>query len=235
MNIISRDINSLAKDATLKPTIILISATIITAAHRCFGSMEFALEVFGCGRCLTATFFVFGTAFLLMGIVPLMITHGLFKEHIRSYGICVGKWKEGGVIVLTLLPVIAALLLYPASRTLEIQSYYPLAREGFDSMENFLLLQFSRGVLFYTAWEFFFRGFMLFGLRKYVGDWMAICIQMIPQCLWHIGLPTGELFSSIASGILFGLMAIRTGSILWPFLLHYAIGVSLDILIYLQL
>ena len=65
-------------------------------------------------------------------------------------------------------------------------------------------------------------------------DWMAICVQMVPQCLWHIGLPPGETFSSIASGILFGVITLRTGSIVWAWILRYAIGVSLDILIFNQ-
>jgi membrane protease YdiL (CAAX protease family) len=96
------------------------------------------------------------------------------------------------------------------------------------------MLEAPRGALFYTAWEFFYRGFMLFGLRRYVGDWLAICIQTIPQCLWHIGMPTGEILSSIAGGILFGIMALRTRSILWPMLLHFSIGVFLDLFIVLR-
>lgn len=99
------------------------------------------------------------------------------------------------------------------------------------SNSSILLVELLRGLLFYTAWEFFFRGFLLFGLQKDFGIWAAICIQTIPSCLWHIGLPTGEIFASIAAGILFGILAVRTRSILWAFLLHLLIGVGTDLFI----
>jgi membrane protease YdiL (CAAX protease family) len=166
---------------------------------------------------------MFLTAFLLLGALPALVVSG-FGERLRDYGVQLGDWKTGVKTILILFPVIAAALLYPASQTAEMRAFYP-------SDPRLAPLEMARGALFYTAWEFFFRGFMLFGLRKYVGDWLAICIQTIPSCLWHIGCPTGEIVASIAGGFLFGLMAIRTKSIVWPFLLHFLIGVGLDVLI----
>lgn len=64
-----------------------------------------------------------------------------------------------------------------------------------------------------------------------MGPWLAILVQTIPSCLWHIGVPTGELLSAIAGGILFGVMAIRTNSIVWPFIMHCLIGIVLDLFI----
>lgn len=96
------------------------------------------------------------------------------------------------------------------------------------------MLEIPRILLFYTAWEFMFRGFLLFGLRPLLGDWMAICVQVVPSSLWHIGLPSGELFAAIAGGVLFGVMAVRTRSIVWPFVLHSLIGVGLDLMIILD-
>lgn len=121
--------------------------------------------------------------------------------------------------------------MYPSSQIPEIRASFPLDKGAGDSILAFLKLQVLRGLLFYSAWEFFFRGFILFGLRKYTGDWMAICIQVIPSSMWHIGMATPEVFSSILAGLLFGILAIRTRSIFWCFLLHYFIGIFLDIFI----
>jgi membrane protease YdiL (CAAX protease family) len=225
------DIRDVVPAGFLKPTIILISSSLLLSLHRVFGSIEFAESALGSPGGITASVYMFVSASILMGLIPLLIVLFAFRDRPSEYGIGIGDWKAGLRMTAIMLPVILIGMLYPASQTEEIRSFYPLAPEAAASVSNFMLLQTPRILLFYAAWEFFFRGFMLFGLRPYVGNWLAICIQTIPQCLWHIGLPTGEMLSSIAGGILFGIMAVRTGSILWPFLLHCLIAVSLDLLI----
>jgi membrane protease YdiL (CAAX protease family) len=193
--------------------------------------MEFASKTLEWSTDLQSAVFMFAAAFGLLGLIPLAIIVFVYREHPKAYGLHVGDWKLGLGLNAILFPIIALLLLYPASQTDEMIAFYPFAKGAGDSPMAFLSLQAPRCLLFYTAWEFFFRGFMLFSLRRYVGDWLAICIQTIPQCLWHIGMPAGEILSSIGGGILFGILALRTHSILWPLLLHCLIGVGLDSLI----
>jgi membrane protease YdiL (CAAX protease family) len=212
----------------MKPTVILIMSALILAVHRYFGSMEFALRTFSPASESFASLFMFVTAFLLLGLAPLTVVLLVFRDPLKEYGLRLGNWREGLTLVAILFPLIALAMLYPASQTEEMRAFYPFDKAAGHTVSSFVRFEFVRGIFFYTAWEFFFRGFMLFGLRKYVGDWLAVCIQTIPSCLWHVGMPTGEIISSIAAGILFGLMAIRTRSILWPLLLHVAIGVGLD-------
>jgi membrane protease YdiL (CAAX protease family) len=225
------NIPTLVPTDEIKPTITLIMSAILLSVHRLFGSMEFASETFGASSDLQPALFMFGTAFLLLGLIPLAIIVFGYHEHPKSYGLRLGNWKLGLGVNCFLFPVIALTLLYPASQTGEVRAFFPFSKGAGDSAVAFLSLQGPRIFLFYTAWEFFFRGFMLFSLRRNVGDWLAICIQTIPQCLWHIGMPAGEMLSSIAAGVLFGILAIRTNSIVWPLMLHCLIGVVLDILI----
>jgi len=224
-------LQSLLKEIELEPTIILIMSALLLSVHRLFGSIEFSRGVFDTWSGLESSLFMFGAAFVLLGLIPLATIVCVFRKHPAEYGLQVGNWRLGLQTNFILIPVIALALLYPASQTPEMRSFYPFAKEAIDSPLAFMMLEIPRGLFFYTAWEFFFRGFMLFGLRRYVGDWLAICIQVIPQCLWHIGMPTGEILSSIAGGILFGIIALRTNSIFWPLLLHYVIGLGLDVLI----
>jgi membrane protease YdiL (CAAX protease family) len=225
------DIRSLIRAQDVKPTIILIVSALLLTVDRYFGSIEFARRTFASVSSFDAALFMFASAFVLMILVPLAVVVFGFREPLKSYGFTLGDWKGGLFLVLVVFPIVALALLYPASHTGEMRAFYPFDKGAGDSLVSFLRLQLTRTALFYTAWEFFFRGFMLFGLRKYVGDWLAICIQTIPSCLWHIGMPTGEIFSSIAGGILFGVLAIRTNSIFWPFLLHCLIGIGLDFFI----
>jgi membrane protease YdiL (CAAX protease family) len=215
----------------IKPSVILLLAAFLPTVHKYFGSMEFAYQYLGYLDSSIVSLYMFITAFILMGIFPCLIIRYYFHEPLSEYGWQWGNWKAGLSAVVILFPTIALGMLLPSSQTSEMQNFYPFNKLAANSASQFLVFQCWRGIFFYTAWEFFFRGFILFGLRRYVGDWLAICIQTIPSCLWHIGMPSGEIFASIAGGVLFGILAIRTSSIVWPFLLHYLIGVGLDFFI----
>ena len=108
---------------------------------------------------------------------------------------------------------------------------YPLAKSLLSDQSNLLLYQSAYIIFYYFGWEFFFRGFLLFGLKDRFGDINAILIQTISSCLIHIGKPEGEILGSIIIGILFGIIALRTRSIWYVFLIHAAIGVFLDLFI----
>jgi membrane protease YdiL (CAAX protease family) len=215
----------------LKPTIILLISALFLTIHKYFGSIEFAKTNFNFTNSSAPAIFMFLTAFILLGVIPFFVIKYIFKEKFQNYGLILGDWQFGLRSVAVLFPLILILLLFPASQTAEMRNFYPFDKSINSFSFHFIWFQFLRAVFYYSVWEFFFRGFMLFGLRKYVGDWLAICIQVIPQCLWHIGMPSGEIFSSIAGGILFGLIALRTNSILWPLLLHFLIGFGMDFFI----
>ena len=222
------DVRKFLGEDEWKPTLILLFSALLLTVHRYFGSMEFARSAFPVASSFGVPAYMFAMAFILLGAVPAGVVKFGFRHSLREYGLQWGDWKLGLTATAILFPVIAVAMLYPGSQTAEMRSVYPFDVNAGSSLSAFLRFEAVRGILFYTAWEFFFRGFMLFGLRKYVGDWLAICIQTLPSCLWHIGMPTGEIFSSIAGGILFGVMAVRTRSILWPWLLHCSIGIGLD-------
>jgi uncharacterized protein len=215
------DLRFAIRTGEMKPGVILLASALLITLHRYFGSAEFLIKTFAGITDFYAAAFMFIASFILLGIVPLSIVKFLFNESYKEYGLQIGDWKAGFTFIIWLFPLIAVLLLYPSSNTQEMISYYPLDRNAGASVSDFMRFEILRIGFFYTAWEFFFRGFMLFGLRKYVGDWLAICIQTIPSCLWHIGMPAGEIFASIIGGILFGVMALKTNSILYPFILHF--------------
>ena len=84
---------------------------------------------------------------------------------------------------------------------------------------------------FYLGWEFCFRGFMQHGLRQTMGDANALFVQVAASALLHIGKPTSESFGAIAAGIVWGVIAFRSRSLLAGLLLHFLLGITLDLLI----
>ena len=83
-------------------------------------------------------------------------------------------------------------------------------------------------LLFYLGWEFYFRGFMQFGLRQALGDVNTVLVQVLASALLHIGGPASEVYGAIFGGMLWGMLAFRTRSLLSGLVQHYFLGVSLD-------
>jgi membrane protease YdiL (CAAX protease family) len=219
----------------LKPISILFFSVLILAAHKSFGTVQFANQILPEISDYSAVIYMFISTFILLAVFPYLLINLSFKEMPKDYGLIIGDWKKGLKLIAILFPLIAVFVLYPSIYNQEMVSFYPQSKKIVNSTNLFLKFEAIRIILFYTGWEIFFRGFMLFGLRKYVGDAMAICIQIIPSCLWHIGMPTGEIFASIFGGLLFGIMALKTRSILYPYILHCLIGITLDLFIVLSM
>jgi len=219
----------------LKPIGILFLSSLIPAIHKCFGSIEFIRNILPGISENNAVMYLFASTFVLFGVVPLLIIITVFKESLKDYGINIGDWRKGIRYVAIFFTLIAVLVIYPSSFNSELANFYPQSKEAGGSAFLFLKYETLHILLFYSSWEILFRGFMLFGLRKYVGDSMAIFIQIIPSCLWHVGMATGEIFGALVGGILFGVMTLKTRSIFYPFMLHFLIGVTLDLLIVLKI
>ncbi len=79
----------------------------------------------------------------------------------------------------------------------------------------------------WVAWEFFFRGFMLFGFHRDLGSRAAL-VSTLPFVLMHFGKPEAEVFASVAAGFILCWIALRSRSI-WPgVLLHWLVATSMD-------
>jgi membrane protease YdiL (CAAX protease family) len=101
------------------------------------------------------------------------------------------------------------------------------------------LLYYEMAMGFYMfCWEFFFRGFLLFGLQKTrLGTVGAVIVQALPFMLLHwswmasASKPPLEILSALPGGIILGVLALRTRSFLYGFVIHWAISLSLDLLL----
>jgi len=153
-----------------------------------------------------------GTVYYLL--IPLLIILFGFGESPRAYGLTLGDWRQG--LKLTLLVVGAALPLVAfAARTPAMQTYYA----GEDGRWQELVAPI---VVSLIGWEFLFRGFLLFSLVALMGP-TAIIVQAVPFALAHLGKPEIETITTIVGGSLFGWVAWRTRSFVYPYLIHLAI------------
>ncbi len=165
--------------------------------------------------------------FFTLFVLPVLLIKFLLKENVSDYGISLGDYRAGlkitFIFLMIMLPVI-----WIVSSLSEFSRTYPHLASARDSWGTFFL--FEVGILVYMfAWEFIWRGFVLFGLKKQFG-YYAVLIQMIPFLILHNGKPAPETFGAIIAGIALGILALRTKSIFYCIITHMSVMFIIDLI-----
>lgn len=165
--------------------------------------------------------------FLTLFIFSALIIKFVFKEKLSDFGLRFGDIKAGLWFSLVFLLVMVFIIWF-ISATPEFSEKYTLLNSAKDSWGVFLV--FEIGMLVYMiAWEFIWRGFMLFGLEKKFG-YYSVLIQMIPFVILHNGKPFLETFGAIFGGIALGILALRTRSVYYCIIIHIGVMYSIDVI-----
>lgn len=150
---------------------------------------------------------------ILYLVVPLIVILFIFHENPKEFGFSFGDWKAGLVITTIGILFMAPIIYYLGQGDESMKTYYRPLTEGLP-WTTFLDL---------IGWEFFFRGWILFGYARKFGH-EALWLQAVPFAVAHIGKPEVETLSTIFGGFAFGWVAYRTKSFIWPFLIHWFIA-----------
>lgn len=166
-------------------------------------------------------------SFFFYFVVPGLVVKLVFKQNLADYGFklkgSLKNWPLYLGMFVFMLPVI-----YLCSRTPNFQSHYPFYRLSFGESwypnlyiwEGFYWLQF-------VGLEFFFRGFMVHGLKDKMGI-HAVFVMVIPYCMIHFGKPFPECLGSIIAGLILGYLSFKNNSVMLGIAIHYAVAVSMD-------
>ena len=150
---------------------------------------------------------------ILYFIIPMLFILVVFRENPREYGFTLGDWRAGLVITIGAVIIIAPILWLVVHFSTGMQDYYRPSLSGLP-WSTFADL---------FGWEFIFRGWILFGYTRRFGP-EALWLQAVPFALAHIGKDPVETLSTIFGGFLFGWVAYRTKSFVYPFLIHWFVA-----------
>ncbi len=169
----------------------------------------------------------FFTDILLLLFIPLLVILFFFKEKPDNYGLMIGDYKAGLKISFYAIFISIPVIWFATS---SFENYPTLL----ISVTGFPVYIYFASLFFYMiAWEFIWRGYMLFGLFEKFG-YYALFIQMIPFVILHNGKPAVETFGAIAGGLLLGVIALRTKSILYPVIIHFFVIAFTESLYYIR-
>ncbi len=173
----------------------------------------------------------FGSFFVLFFAAPALFMRLRMKRPWSLEGFGAGDHRFGLKACALALPLAVLPAALAGSWMPDVRQEYPLLRLLHARRDLVVPYEIAYVTLYYTSWEFFFRGFLLFPFRDAFGGGAAVAIQTAFSCLAHIGKPEGEILGSIPAGVLLGMLALRTGSFWYGFVLHAALGVLTDLFV----
>lgn len=169
----------------------------------------------------------FVSDFITLFILSVIVIKFVLRENLKDYGLQVGELKVGLMFSGVFLIIMITMIWFFSSTT-AFSEKYPHLLSTRNSWQEFSI--YEAGMLIYMiSWEFFWRGFMLFGMKERFG-YYAVLIQMIPFVILHNGKPAPETFGAIAGGIALGILAFRTNSIYYCVITHMGIMFSIDLI-----
>lgn len=139
------------------------------------------------------------------------------------------QWQPYALMLLIMVPLIT----FASTRPDFLHMYPKVKQLAFindhvrSSWPYKLLFELSYGIDFITI-ELFFRGFLVFAFVRYVGA-DAILPMAVFYCSIHFGKPVFECISSFFGGMLLGIIAYRTQSILGGFMVHVGIAWMMEL------
>lgn len=168
-----------------------------------------------------------GWRFIGYFVFPLLCVLAMPGEKLRDYHLSMRGFVKHLWIYVLLFALVAPAV-YFAAQTASFQHTYPFYKQANRSSFDFWAWEGMYAVQFLSL-EFFFRGFMLQGLRRAFGS-NAIFVMVVPYCMIHYGKPMAETFGAIGAGVILGTLAMRTRSIWGGVLIHVGVATMMDAL-----
>lgn len=220
-----KDLLAEIRKLDFKISYIFLSIAFITFLSLVLSSPSFYYENFSRDRLFSRVYWFLMDGGLMF-ILPLLSIKLIFKEKLSDYGFTWGD-KKFGLMTSGIFLFVMLIIVWIASGSPAFAATYP--QGGIKVRESFIVFfLYELCILVYMlGWEFFWRGYTLFGLKSKFG-YYSVFIQMIPFFILHKGKPEIELFASIFAGLILGVQALRSRSFIYSWLLHWLVMFSID-------
>lgn len=161
-------------------------------------------------------------------ILPAFIIKVFWREKLSDYGFKLKGALNGWPVYLGMFLLIIPCV-YVVSYEKSFQLTYPFyepPKENF--MGRMLLWELFYAFQFITL-EFFFRGFMVHGLKQKFGTY-SVFMMVVPYCMIHFTKPMPECLGSIIAGIVLGMLSYQYRSVILGACIHICVALSMDFL-----
>jgi membrane protease YdiL (CAAX protease family) len=163
-------------------------------------------------------------AFVVFGIVPALIIIFIFKSSLNQFGLIFQTGFSSFLLILLLggLLILISRVHAKSNANLEI---YPQIRTKEWNYSLLVLSAFS-WMMYLFAYEFMFRGFLLFTCINELSIVAAILINVTLYALAHLSKGKREFFGAMPMGIILCAISIYYKSFLPAFWIHFCLAIS---------
>ena len=163
---------------------------------------------------------------LFLGIVPTFITIKFLPFSLKDLGVSF-SFNFNTLLWILALSGIVILLSFFSRNSIENLENYPQIRIPDWDIE-LIILNIVSWAGFLLAYEFLFRGILLFPLVETLGIWTSIAINTSLYALVHFPKGPRETLGTIPLGIVLCIATLSTGTIWTAFLVHLLMALSND-------
>ena len=215
------------------PLVVLITVAVVLTMQEYYGQRDTFARLFPRGdfdRFYELKSFAWWTGWRVGGylLLPMLIIAAIPGQRVSDYyisprGLLRHWWIYVSLFVVMVPVVYIAATLFPAfNRT------YPFYKLANRSLTDLLVWEIMYAMQFLSL-EFFFRGFLLQGLRRSFGH-AAVFVMIVPYCMIHFSKPLPETLGAIFAGLVLGTIAMRTRSIWGGVFIHVGVAVTMDLI-----
>ncbi|MDX2431639.1 MAG: CPBP family intramembrane metalloprotease [Bacteroides sp.] len=161
---------------------------------------------------------------LFMGFASLLIILIIWKENPKTYGLGFSFLSPPPWWTYMLLPVIIIASYFQAASPANLAIYPQIRIEKWSG--RILALSAGSWIAFLVAYEFFFRGFLLFASLTVLDPWSAIALNCSLYGFAHFYKGPGETFGAVLVGIILCYITLQTGNIWSAVVIHSTMALS---------
>jgi membrane protease YdiL (CAAX protease family) len=223
---------ALSAQFDFRPLAILVTVAVCLTLQEYIGERDFfrarfpALARGDYGE-LRAYAWWSGWRFIGYVVIPVIVIACMPGQRVRDYYLSLRQFRRHLRIYVILFLLVLPLVI-GAAQFRAFYYTYPFYKWANRSAADFWAWEMLYALQFVSL-EFFFRGFMLHGLRARFGAG-AIFVMIVPYCMIHYGKPMAETFGAIVAGLALGTLAMRTRSIWGGVVIHIAVALTMDLL-----
>lgn len=158
-----------------------------------------------------------------------LVIRYVLKGRLRDFGLTVQGIGRHAWIYGLLLAVSIPGVLFASTSSAFLAKYPFLDLAVGDGLFPDMYLWWIVYAAQFIALEFFFRGFLVHGLKARLG-FAAVFVMAVPYAMIHFQKPMLEATMAIGGGVVLGTLSLSTRSIWWGAALHIAIAGTMDLL-----
>lgn len=165
-----------------------------------------------------------GWGVFFMGMGSLLIILLVWRENPASYGFGFSFKSPSPWWFYGALPLIILISYFQSTSEANLATYPQIRIEKWNA--QLVVSSAASWIAFLVAYEFFFRGFLLFASLTVLDPWPAIALNCSLYGFAHFYKGPGETFGAIFVGVLLCYLTLQTGNIWSAVAIHSCMALS---------